>query len=41
MQSIYNDDDKVTVTVAGTEYRVWPATADLIERIAAEDSPTN
>lgn len=33
------DDEKVTVVVAGEEYRVWPNTAALIERIAQEDDP--
>ncbi|UXE04076.1 hypothetical protein SEA_DELORIS_83 [Mycobacterium phage Deloris] len=32
-----DDDDRVTVIVAGEEYRVMPATADVIERIIADD----
>ncbi|WKW87296.1 hypothetical protein SEA_CHARGERPOWER_81 [Mycobacterium phage Chargerpower] len=34
---MYGDEDKVAVFVAGELYYVMPATADVIERIIADD----
>jgi len=32
-----DDDDRVTVAIAGLQYRAMPATAELLEKILAED----